>query len=325
MKTSDYLKCAILLSVFLFTACQCKPPIDGDAQCDDLAKNGYVSILDLNIEWVREVNNEEPKLRQIADFVAKNHVDFVLLQEVTSRTITGRKNSATELRKILLKKHNMRYNVTAAEDIVSWGNAILSRCEITRTDKKNLYTRGNPNKDKWALSRNVLLAVVSIPGYGNVNIYDTHLCSSDCGLTGRKLELDIALSWIKETTSGSRLAIIGGDFNFDRFVNAGSEAFMWQKIIDAGFKDAYADYMEKHGVDLDFLCENECKPDEHCTKGVTKRDKKNGRRIDYIFTNTSHTIKDAREDARVVFNEMINPDEATVSDHAGVFILLKLP
>ena len=196
--------------------------------------------------------------------------------------------------------------MTSAEDMGIWGNAILSRCEITKTDIKKINRPGRISKGKMALARNVLLAVVSIPGYGNL---------------GRKLELDRALYWIEETNQDSRLAIFGGDFNFDRFVNAGSEAFMYEKIRSAGFEDAYADYMKNNGVSLETLCENEDEPDEHCTKGVTKHDKKNGRRIDYIFTKRPAAI----EAARVVFNEMVNHDEPSVSDHAGVFIRLKLP
>ena len=56
-------------------------------------------------------------------------------------------------------------------------------------------------------------------------------------------------------------------------------------------------------------------------KALQNETKKNGRRIDYIFTKRPAAI----EAARVVFNEMVNPGEPTVSDHAGVFIRLKLP
>jgi maltose 6'-phosphate phosphatase len=117
-------------------------------------------------------------------------------------------------------------------------------------------------------------------------------------------------------------SVLGGDFNFDLTINAGSEAFMWEKIIADGFIDAYAYYMiENHGESLDTLCDDEDRPDEHCTKGVTQLDDKNGRRVDYIFTKNPAAISAAR----VVFNEIVNQQEPTVSDHAGVFIRLDLP
>jgi maltose 6'-phosphate phosphatase len=72
---------------------------------------------------------------------------------------------------------------------------------------------------------------------------------------------------------------------------------------------------------LETLCEDEDNPDQHCTKGVTQLDDKNGRRIDYIFAKSPATIRAAR----VVFNELVNNQEPTVSDHAGVFVSLELP
>ncbi|MGD9046121.1 MAG: hypothetical protein PVG06_20595 [Desulfobacterales bacterium] len=318
MKTSDYLKCAILLCVFLFAACQCKPPIIGDAQCDNIAKKGYVSILVLNVDY--EVVNHEKNLKRIANFVANNHVDLILFQEAEAYGgITGPADATSELRKILLKKYKMRFNMTSAADILIWGNAILSSCEITETDLKKINTPGTVGKGAIGLNRNVLLAVISIPDYGKVNVYNTHLCAR-CEKSEREVQLDRALSWIKEITPDSRLAIFGGDLNFDLFINNGAEVPMYKKIIKAGLKDAYADYMKTNGVGLDDLCEDEDKPDEHCTKGVTRIDDKNGRRVDYIFIKSPPGIKSAK----VVFNSVVSHTEPTVSDHAGVFIRLNL-
>jgi maltose 6'-phosphate phosphatase len=326
MKTADHFTCAILLSVFLFAACQAaRPPVVGDAQCADIAQKGYVSILDLNVCYT-EVVNLEKNFRHIADFVAQNDVDIILLQEVVGSEITGMDNSAIELRKILLKEHNMRFSATTAWDLgisnfFIDGNAILSRCEIAKTDIKKISTPGNIGKKQVALSRNVHLAVVSIPGYGNLNVYNTHLCAR-CKKSERESQLERALSWIEKTNAGSRLAIFGGDMNFDRIINSGTEAFMWEKIIAAGFIDAYANRMIRNSSEtLETLCEDEDNADEHCTKGVTQLDDYNSRRIDYIFTNSPATVRAAR----VVFNEMVNSDEPTLSDHAGVFIRLDLP
>jgi maltose 6'-phosphate phosphatase len=55
--------------------------------------------------------------------------------------------------------------------------------------------------------------------------------------------------------------------------------------------------------------------------GVSELDGPNARRVDYIFTKAPSNIRAAR----VVFNTLVNSDEPTVSDHAGVFISLELP
>jgi len=323
MKISNYLKCAILLSVFLLAACQSKPPIVGKWQCDDIVKKGFVSILVLNVDF--EVVNHETNIKHIADFVSKNHVDFILLQEAeTYGGLIGPDDSTTALRKLLLKKHNMKFNMTSAADISIWGNAILSRCKITEANLRKINTPGTVgkgNKGKIGLNRNVLLAVVSIPDYGKVNIYNTHLCAR-CEKLERERQLDRALSWIEDTNLDSRITIFGGDLNFDRFVNDGQEAYMYERIIERGFKDAYANYPENIAEGLNALCEYEDDPDEHCTKGVTRIDDKNGRRVDYIFIKSPDSIKYA--DAEVVFNSIINDEEPTVSDHAGILILLNL-
>ena len=112
--------------------------------------------------------------------------------------------------------------------------------------------------------------------------------------------------------------------NFDRFDNQGAEKPQWEKIIANGFIDAYADFIiaNSDGQEtLETLCEDEDNADEHCTVGVSELDGPNARRIDYIFTKTPSTIRDAR----VVFNTLVNSDQPTVSDHAGVFISLDLP
>jgi maltose 6'-phosphate phosphatase len=119
-------------------------------------------------------------------------------------------------------------------------------------------------------------------------------------------------------------SVLGGDFNSDRFDNEGAEKFLWEKIINSGFIDAYADFIiaNSNGEEtLDTLCEDEDNADEHCTVGVSELDGPNARRVDYIFTKASSNIRAAR----VVFNTLVNNDEPTVSDHAGVFIGLELP
>ena len=113
--------------------------------------------------------------------------------------------------------------------------------------------------------------------------------------------------------------------NFDLFDNNGDERFLYDKVLDEGFSDAYGDYTisAASGQEtLETLCENEDNADEHCTVGVSDLNGSNARRIDYIF---------ARDfgppfQSQVVFNPNApNGMPPTVSDHAALVAHLRLP
>jgi maltose 6'-phosphate phosphatase len=117
---------------------------------------------------------------------------------------------------------------------------------------------------------------------------------------------------------------LGGDFNFDRFRNNGEQRFQYEKVVNAGFIDTYADYTvsaSKGRETLDTLCEDEDSPGSHCTTGVSELNGPKSRRKDYIFAKGFADVRLGR----VVFNTLVNGDEPTVSDHAGVFVRLELP
>ena len=61
--------------------------------------------------------------------------------------------------------------------------------------------------------------------------------------------------------------------------------------------------------------------DEHCTVGVSDLNGRNARRIDYFFLLGFGDLLENR----VAFNPLIDPEQPTVSDHAGVFSKLTLP
>ena len=72
---------------------------------------------------------------------------------------------------------------------------------------------------------------------------------------------------------------------------------------------------------MDTLCEDEDNADEHCTVGVSELNGPKSRRKGYIFARGFADVLLSK----VVFNTLINPEEPTVSDHAGVFVRLGLP
>jgi maltose 6'-phosphate phosphatase len=340
MKTSDYLKYVILLSVFLFiSCCQTKPIVtEGNARCGNIAASGHINFLDINVLF-SEVETMDERFEHIADFAAVNNVDVILLQEIVGGSFAGTDNSAEDLREILRTKHNLNYNISTAweigePNIFSSANAILSRCEIKDAKVERLpyvselsrKVKVGDKTRKISARRNVQLARLDIPELGKINVYNTHLCAR-CDIEGRDKQLEALLEFInglEANMPGDHPNLLGGDFNFDRFDNQGAEKFLWEKVINNGFIDAYADFIITNSggqETLETLCEDEDNADEHCTVGVSKLNGHNARRIDYIFAKSTAKIRAAR----VVFNELVNNDKLSVSDHAGVFISLELP
>ena len=330
---SDFHKIAIMLFLLFLSACQTisSPRGMGDAECNNVTAKGFLDVLDINILF-SEVKNRDQRLEDIADFAAKNDVDVILLQEVANGALLKTENSAQDLREILREKHNQDYNISTAFEaglpgLFSVANAILSRCEIGFTQIKRLpFTSEIEFEGKSiAISRNVQVARLKIPDRGKINVYNTHLCAG-CELKEREAQLDELLDFVNSLDASmpsNNPSILGGDFNFDRFDNEGAEKFLWEKIINSDFIDAYADFImaNSNGKEtLDTLCEDEDNADEHCTVGVSELDGTNARRVDYIFTKAPSNI----HDARVVFNTLVKNGEPTVSDHAGVFISLEI-
>ena len=212
--------------------------------------------------------------------------------------------------------------------MLSVANAVLSRCEI----RYNLVRRlpKTPELEFKGhvieVARNVLLSRLEIPQIGKINVYNTHLCAA-CEEFERAEQIDVLLEFLNnlaENTGEDHPTILGGDFNFDRFRNDGEQRLQYEKIVNAGFIDAYAEYIitASGGQErLDMLCQDEDNPDEHCTVGVSELNGSESRRKDYIFTQGFADVSLSK----VVFNTLVNPDEPTVSDHAGVFVRLGLP
>jgi len=335
MKNRRHIIGSMIFATALFmAACQTTPlpPGVGDAQCGNVADNGYINILTINLLF-SEVDDRNKRLKAVADFVAENDVDVLLLQEVVNGVLVKTDNSAQDLRDFLIDRHNLGYNIQTAFEIglpglLSVANAVLSRCEIPYNLVQRLPKTPEIEFEGHVIevSRNVLLSRLEIPGFGKINIYNTHLCA-DCEEFERAEQIDVLLEFInnlQDNTQKELPAILGGDFNFDRFRNGGAQRFQYEEIVDSGFSDAYAEYIiavSGGRETIDTLCEDENKADMHCTTGVSELNGLKSRRKDYIFTKGFADVRLSK----VVFNTLVNPEESTVSDHAGVFVRLELP
>jgi maltose 6'-phosphate phosphatase len=303
------------------------------AQETDTDKIKGIKFLTINLLF-SEIDDRNKRLREIADNVAANQVDVLLLQEVVGGELVGTENSAEDLRELLHDRHNLNYFLRTAFEtgvpyLLSTANAILSRFEIEFGDNHRLpwVTEEEFLGFDVKLPRNVMMTRLLIPGFGEVDVFNTHLCSR-CSPEDREDQLDEVFDFIEKypyDASDPRPTVLGGDMNFGLFANNGDERFLYDKVLVEGFSDAYAKYIiaEASGQEtLETLCENKDNADEHCTVGVSDLDGSNARRIDYIF---------ARDFGPPVQSQVVfNPNAPsglppTVSDHAAVVVHLNLP
>ena len=291
-----------------------------------------IKIMTINLLF-SQVDDRNQNLTRIADYVAANQIDVLLLQEVVGGELVNTQNSADDLRVLLQDRHNLRYFErtafeTGIEDLFEVGNAILSRFFIEST---HVYTLPWVTEEEFLgfevkLPRNVImtrLLIPGLPGTGEeVDVFNTHLCAR-CRIDDRKDQLDEALDFIRffqNNGDAPRPTFFGGDMNFDRFANKGDERFLYDEVIQEGFSDAYASYIiaaSRGRETLETLCENEDNADEHCTVGVSDLNGPNARRIDYIFSRGFGLPVQSQ----VVFNPNApNGVPPTVSDHAAVVV-----
>ncbi|PXW88395.1 maltose 6'-phosphate phosphatase [Nitrosomonas sp. Nm84] len=294
-------------------------------QCGDVAGRNHLNILSINLLF-KEIETRDQRLDAIAEFAEKTPVDVILLQEVAGGALVHTENSAKDLQK-KLRVRKRDYDLYTAFEIglpgvLGVANAILSRCEIDYRVTKRLphATELNFQGHDIKLPRNVMMTRINIPNSKRLNIYNTHLCSA-CTEEQFSAQMDVLLPFIGEVEASfpqGNFAILGGDFNIDRFrVDPFVERFFYDRIINAGLIDAYA-----QNRPLDSLCANPKQPDAHCTVEVSTLDAGgSARRVDYIFMNQAKTVRESR----VVFNTIVDPSQPSVSDHAGVFISVALP
>ncbi|GJL76510.1 MAG: hypothetical protein NMNS02_26160 [Nitrosomonas sp.] len=294
-------------------------------QCNDVADRGHLNFLSINLLF-SETETRDRRLDAIAQFVSDVPVDVILLQEVAGGVLVGTANSAFDLQgKLRDRGHGYDLQTafeTGLPGLLAVANAVLTRCEIDfkmvkRLPKASeLEFKGHDIK----LPRNAMMTRLNIPEFGKFNVYNTHLCAK-CGADEQNAQLEALLTFVDEAEAfypQINPVVVGGDFNIDRFrVDPFAEGIFYNKIINAGFADAYAE-----GRPLESLCSNTAIADEHCTVGVSTLDAgDSARRIDYIFVKEITNIIESR----VVFNDLVDDSQPGVSDHAGVFVSIALP
>lgn len=300
------------------------------ADCEDVAQRGTLSVLTINILF-HEVKDRTQRLRTIADFVKEKSqwgdpVDVILLQEVVGGVVATTKNSALDL-KNLLKSRGLDYNLAyrlanGVPGALSVGNAVLSRCKINLTLSQMLpIVAEEPFTDVAVpLRRGVIMVRLDAPGYGRINVYNTHLCAF-CTPESRLEQAEVLarfLELVEGILPGDNPVVLGGDFNTD--LNVPAQLPVYDLFtVDQGFIDSYA---EVNG------CTDCCSIAEGflgCTYGVPGNpyldnpfsSDNEPKRIDYILAKGVGEVLSSE----VVFNE----DPYWASDHSGVLTTFTLP
>ncbi len=289
-------------------------------------------ILTINLLF-SEIVDRTLRLTRIADYVqstwtspSTTPVDVLLLQEVVGGALVGTNNSAQDLQNLLANRGLTYYLDYHMEEsfpgLFTQGIAILSRYPRVASQYLVLANVETVNflGLQVTLPRIVLMNGISIPGYGRINIYNTHLCS-ECDASGRAQQVGTLLNFIQSIEqsfpAGDQI-FLGGDFNLD--LNDASQRPTYQTILSSGFIDTYNAINH-----VGFTCCNPVSAGACCTFGLPGNpyafDPTTGQietpaRLDYIFSRGKGM---QILDSQVVFN---NGD--WVSDHSGLVSQIQL-
>jgi len=285
-----------------------------------------INVLTINLLF-SEIKDRDSRLDIIADYVGNSPepIDVILLQEVVGGPLSRTFNSALDLKNKLAKldkNYNLRYRLAnGLPGILTVGNAILSLHDILFTLSKTLPFESEEIFEgiEIPLKRKAMMSRIKVPGFGNINVYNTHLCAY-CTYEERLEQVEVLLDFVDTVEwliPGRNPVILGGDFNVpDALISTGL-APEYNLIIGEGFVDSYA------YVNNCIRCCSES--NQGCTYGVDDNpyafnpftgEREETVRIDYIFTKDVNQIISSE----VIFNEYPN----WVSDHSAVFTKLRL-
>jgi len=311
----------LVLSIFLMPGLSFS--WSSQAKCDDIANRGYLNVLTINLLF-SEFKDRESRLETIAEFIAEqssNPIDVILLQEVVGGSFAGTPNSGLDL-KNLLAARNLYYNFSfklanGVPGVLSVGNGILSRCEILYTLSQTLPFVTEEPFDAFniPLRRNVMMSRIKVPGFSQINVYNTHLCAY-CDPADRFEQAKVLMTFMKyveKLIHGDNPIILGGDFNTD--LNFSGDIPVYNLITNNGFIDTYGISNGCVGISccskpVDLGCTFAADSNPYAVDLFTHQPE-SPERIDYIFIKGDNLITNK---SIVIFNA--SPD--WVSDHSAV-------
>jgi len=296
-------------------------PFQNQHSCSDISERGYLNVLSVNLLY-SEFRNRETRLQNIVNFIVQQSeqgepVDIILLQEVVGGILSGTQNSSYDLKELLSERgleYNLQYVlVNRIPGVITVGNAILSRCKIIFTLATTLPSAWEELSEGFGipLIRKPMMSRIKIPGFGKIDVYNTHLCAF-CDPEDRLQQTQALLEFITNVEKiiwwSEDPIILGGDFNIN--LNTSGEDSTYDEMMDFGFIDTYS---TANG------CYSCCSDEEGylgCTYGVSGNPyAEEPARIDYIFTKGLNVLS-----SKVVFHS----DPYWVSDHSGLLSKIDL-
>ena len=314
------------MTIAALSACAEEPAISPAAVEADLA------VLTLNLHGYREIETPGVAEEALTDALAKDRIaayapifdrlaagiieldpDIVCLQEVGEwpDTPTAEQvlpefgaSDSNMVHQLLSRLPGDRYHYTMDWSHYGWtvwleGSAILSKFPLVQTDSRFISDPAMRAPRRNFKSRNVPMATVVVPGFGDVSVFSVHAGWWDDTEEPFKAQYQRLLEWVGQATRTSNVTILCGDFN----VAAGSEGYQFI-VENGGFSDQYA------------LANPSGFNDATIAIGADGWENDgSGQRIDYILVDNVQLLRAVR--ARRVFT---GRDFGRVSDHVGVFI-----
>ena len=246
-----------------------------------MACDKQLKLLSLNLAfWA--VSGRDQRLERLAERIASEEVDLVLLQEVAGGLLMFSDDTAQNLQ-YALRRHGVFMQrrtdfAHKAGRLVQVGNAILSRCPIEKTYRKRLPPI--LELKVLGLSFEVGRSVLSI----DLASLWTHMACGHHPSLRRLHRLNkglysYRLYWMRSSSCWQATSIL-----ID-FRNHEVERPLYEALASAGYIDAIASI---RGT-LD-LCTAPTTPAADCTTGVTNLNGPSTRRVDYVWIGAGFEI-----------------------------------
>jgi maltose 6'-phosphate phosphatase len=295
--------------------------------------NGELDVMTVNLLF-SEIRNRDARLDIIADFVVDSgeSIDLILLQEVVGGTLSRTVNSALDLKHKLAARglnYHLSYRMAnGLPGLLTVGNAILSLHDIVFTVSATLPFESEEifQGVEIPLKRKAMMSRIDVPGFGDINVYNTHLCAY-CDPWERLEQTKALINFVRTVEwfiPGSNRIILGGDFNIPDALIGSGFAPEYDLIVSKGFTDSYSAF--NTGCDNNRCCDMNKSAISGCTFAVDDNPyafnlfthkPEEPVRIDYIFLkNVSEILS-----SEVIFNF----DPSWVSDHSAVLTKIALP
>lgn len=263
------------------------------------ARRKLLKVLALNLHCMQE-ENQDAKFSVIAKAIDEQQIDIVCLQEVAEPWNDGRGNPEMNSAKIINERLDSPFYLYTdwshlGFDRYREGVAILSRYPVIQRDSRYISV----NEDPYSIhSRKVVMAQISVPHIGLINVFSSHLSWWNDGFS---VQFENLHKWAEsKRTANIKATMLCGDFN----IKAGSKGY--SLVVDTDeYEDQWLVANSPQIFEKVFV--------ERQPNWQTLLD--DDHRIDFIFLHRTSSLQAIS--ANALFTEQ---DYGCVSDHQGYLL-----